>query len=78
MRLTTQFRNRALECLKRAEGSPTLELRVYWTEMAQLWHGLATHLEEARGYPKSDAVSDAVFAPIDPPATDEQGKAHPY
>jgi hypothetical protein len=46
MRLALEFRNRALECIKQADAAPTLEIRAYWTGMAQLWHNLATHLEQ--------------------------------
>jgi hypothetical protein len=46
MRLAADFRNRAMECLKLADSAPTIEIRAHWTGMAQLWHNLATHLEE--------------------------------
>jgi hypothetical protein len=59
MRLTTQFRARATECLKLADAADSLESRAYWTSMASLWHELATHLEHA--YPNSEGSS--IFAP---------------
>jgi len=60
MRLSGQFRERATQCLRLADGAMALEIRRYWTEMAQLWHNLATHLEETH----RASENSSVFPPL--------------
>ncbi len=63
MRLAEHFRVQALKCLKLADGAPSTDIRAYWTSMAQVWHNLATHLEERNPSEDSGYAPEPWIAP---------------
>jgi hypothetical protein len=44
--LAEEFRTRAAECFRWSQSARTLESRIHWLSMAQLWLQLAQYAEE--------------------------------
>jgi len=57
--LAEEFRTRAAECFRWAQNARTLESRVHWLSMAQVWLQLAQYAEDKEAIRNSNPAANS-------------------